>query len=297
MNPGRYLPSAQFVVIVGSIVLSGGLVLAAQYVTHTPAPSAAIQSTSGSQAAADTNWQATLQAIQGQNSVSAPTPPSQDIVNTLLDAAQSSNLTTAVGRTLLINISNAKSQGLGSDIPTQDQLVEAAKAQINTTASAKQYAQADLTIVGQTPATLKAYGNGVMQAINAHPKAAYDAVVTAVAKAADTSDATTLAQLPAIQKEYAALASGLAQVPVPSTLIPLHLKIVNDMSLIAATLPDMGTVLTDPLRGIAALQSYSSLNGEMERVFINIAQSLQQNGILFTKDEPGSAWADLLSLH
>ena len=296
MNPGRYLPSAQFAIIVCSIALSGGLVLAAQYVTHKPVASVHIVSSDSQTAASDADWQSTLQAIQGQSSVSAPTPPSPDVVNTLLNAAQTSNLTTTVGRTLLINLSNAKSQGLGSDIPTQDQLIEAAKEQIDIPPTAPQYATADLTVVGQNPATLKAYGNGVMQAINNHPKAAYNAVMLAVGKATDNSDPTTLAQLPAIQKEYAALAQDLASVPVPSTLLPFQLKIVNDMSLLAGTFSGMEAVLTDPLRGIAALQSYNSLNNEMERVFINIAQALQQNGILFTKDEPGQAWTQLLSL-
>jgi hypothetical protein len=63
-----------------------------------------------------------------------------------------------------------------------------------------------------------------------------------------------------------------------------------------AVFGDMQLIFEDPLRGLAGLQLFQALNDETTRVFISIAQQLSQNGILFNKDEPGSAWGSLLSL-
>ncbi len=46
--------------------------------------------------------------------------------------------------------------------------------------------------------------------------------------------------------------------------------------------------------GIAGLTIFDSTTKELERLFTNIAQTFAQNGILFTKDEPGNTWAVLL---
>ncbi len=175
-------------------------------------------------------------------------PPSPEVVGGLLDAAQSANLTTTVGRSLLINISAAKSQGLGSDIPTQDQVVAQARAQIESAGSAPQYTNADLSLSAQSNEAIKAYGNAVMAIVLAHPKANYQDTVLAVGKATDTGAKANLALLPPIQKEYRALLQELLAVPVPPSLAPLHLKVVNDFATIVASYDDMSATLDDPLR-------------------------------------------------
>ncbi|HVZ76009.1 MAG TPA: hypothetical protein VG934_01920 [Candidatus Paceibacterota bacterium] len=297
MNIARYLPSTQFSLIVFSILAAGGLVLAAQYVT-TPHPTAMPKITSSSTPtlpAPDANWQAALDAIQSQTGITAPAAPSGDTVNNLLTAAQSDNLTTTVGRTLLVNISAAKSQGLGSDIPTQDQLIAQASSQISVGADAHVYKISDLTTAPQTSDALKAYGNAVIAAISTHPSASYDATMKVVAQASDSGSSAPLSQLTAIGKDYQGLVKDLLAVPVPPTFAPFHLKVINDFSTMAASFTDMQAMIDDPLRGIAALQTYQSNNNEATRVFINIAQALNQQGILFNTSEPGAAWAQLLS--
>jgi hypothetical protein len=52
----------------------------------------------------------------------------------------------------------------------------------------------------------------------------------------------------------------------------------------------MGALISDPLRGVAAIQRYTSAMNEAGRVLTSIAQTLNKDGILFTKDEPGSTW-------
>jgi hypothetical protein len=49
------------------------------------------------------------------------------------------------------------------------------------------------------------------------------------------------------------------------------------------------------LRGLAGLKLFQSLTEETGRLFINIAQAFNKNGILFTEGEPGKAWALLIA--
>lgn len=296
----RFLPSAQFVLIVGSIAASGGLVLAAQYFTGAPRmtpPAITAVSTPGNTdySSVNPNWQQTLADIQSQ-SPTAPVAAPTSTVAGLLDAAKSPNVTTTVAQSLLVNLFDAKSQGLGSDIPTQDQIIAQAAAQIQPEKSGPAYTADDLTLSDDTPAALKAYGNAVMTVTTAHSIANYNNTIFALGYAIDSDDPAQLAKLAAIQADYYALAKDLAAVPVPPTLSPLHLQIVNDFSAIADSYTDMEAAPTDPLKGAAGLQAYQSLINEITRVFINVAQQLKQNGILFTKDEPGNAWNQLLSL-
>ena len=289
------LPSTQFALTLGSILASGGVIVAAYFLTH-PQPSApeslAVDSTAVQQ---NTDWKSQLDAIQAQSPANrAPQAPSADKVDALLSAATSDNLTDTVARTLLVNLSNAKAQGLGDDIPTQDQLISQAAAQISQKPAKIVYTNANLTLAANTPAALSTYGNAFMAAIEAHPKASHDAVVYAVATATDNGDPKRLAPLTAIGADYSALAKDLVGVPVPSTLAPLHLKVVNDLERVAETMPDLKVLYDDPLRALASLQFFEALNQEMLRLFINIAQEFSQNGILFNKDDPGQAWSALV---
>lgn len=288
MSIGSYLPSAKFLVMVGSLALSGGLVLAAQYVTR-PTSGAAIVSNDAA-GAENSDWKAALQEVEDAAGIKAPEAPSQESLNELLEAAQSPNLTTAVGQTLLVSLSNANSQGLGNDIPTQEQLIAEATAQINAAVASSAYTSADLNVAAQTSGNMRTYGNAVMSVFAAHPEASVQETYLAVGRASDAQDQDALANLSSIAAGYRNIEQKLLALPVPATLSPLHLQLVNDFAAMQASYADMETILTDPLRGLAALQRFSSLSGEAARVLTNIATALNRDGILFSKDEPGAAW-------
>ncbi len=284
-----YLPSVQFVVIVSSIALSGGLVMAAQYITNdSPSPSNLVSSDSASGAV---DWKVALYDVQGVNPLEIQSNTTvQASLSGLLQDADVTNVTNSVGRSLLLNLSEAKSQGLGGDIPTQEKLLaEAAqKLKINT---GKVYAASDLTIVADSNASIRTYGNAVIEAMSNYPRANMQDVYVALGTAVDANDPKQLDALVRIGTGYQGIMTDLLATPVPQTLSPLHLRIVNNFSAIAASFTDMKEILTDPLRGFAGVQAYNELAGETSRVLTSIAQSFTKNAILFTKDEPGSAWS------
>ena len=291
MHPRSYLPSAQFMVIVASLLIAGGTVAGAQYyISSKNAPAALATATLEANRQA---WEDSLAEIQAQSGITLPDTPSGDAVQTLLSQAQSGNLTDSIGRGLLVKLTNAGVQGLGSDIPTQETIIAEAIAQIN--ASQKSPRPVELSLIEASEASLRSYGNAVMAVFAAHPKASSADTLLAIAKATDVQDKAQLAALEPIGRQYLALAEELSAVPVPTTLSPLHLRAVQNLYLVADTYPGMAQVVDDPLRGLAALQQYQLLMSETGRILTSIAEALRNGGILFTKDEPGSAWEIFLS--
>ena len=287
----RYLPSAQFALIAASIIVSGGLVLAAENYTNKEKGLGVLDASETSTRGADIDWQSTLAEIQLQSGITSPKPPNEESVRQLLEGAQSSNVTDSVARTLLINLSNASAQGLGSDIPTQERLIASALTQVDKQISAT-YVLTDLTTIPNTPVSLRLYGNAVIAALLAHPRASMADTLFAIGAVVDNNNPTS--PLKIIGQEYRALANDFTDIPVPQMLAPLHLQITNNFFHIADVYPDMETLLSDPLRGLAGLQTYQSLTDETTRVLTTIAQQLDKSAILFDKDEPGSAWSIFL---
>ena len=297
MNLGRYAPSAQFTTIVLSLLLSAGVVYGAEVLTHPHAAAGGVTSAAyPAQPDDSANWEAALYAIQAQNASTSLTAPDPQTVSQMLAAVQSPNLTDSIGKTILINLGDAKSQGLGDDIPTQDQIVAAAATQIkNQQASTSSYTAADVTIVPVSDASLRAYGNEVMQALSRHPDASEKATLLSIDYAVEGGDKTQGATLASIGADYKAAALDLLAVPVPQTLVPLHLEAINNLLSISATYTDMQTIGSDPVRGLVGLKAYESLMDEGARVFTNIAQEFSKDGILFTKGEPGQVWSLFIS--
>lgn len=295
MSIRRYLPSVKLVSIVLSLALSVGLVFAADRLTNRAAPGATVATDSTSPATADAGWEAALYAVQANNASSTFAAPDPNFVSSLLEDAQSSNVTDTVGKTILINISNAKSQGLGNDIPTQEQIVAVAASQIDGGKDLVLYRLSDIRIVAVNSASLHTYGNALMQVFTDNPSASQSDTFMAISAAVDKGSEQELKKLVYIKAGYAALTADLLALPVPQTLAPLHLLVVNDFVHITASFDDMRAMATDPLRGIAGLQAYQSSLAEVGRVFTNIAQALNKGGIIFSKDEPGSAWSAFIS--
>lgn len=296
----RYLPSAQFTLIVVSVAASAGLVYAADLVTKATAvmPSITAAGTRPAEAlAAQQNWEATLYSIQAGQAASNPlsTTPDQSTVDALRQAAQTQNVTETVGRTLLVNLTNAKAQGLGNDIPTQDQLIQAASVQIGKATPTHIYSQRDLVTVADSKDAQHAYGNALSSVFAKNSHNNYGETLVAVDQATTQGDATLLKKLEAVEANYRALVAALLKVPVPKTLAPFHLALINYFSQTADTYPGIEAALSDPLRGLTALQTYKSLGERELQMLINIAQAFNKNGILFKADEPGALWGLLLS--
>lgn len=296
MDSGRYLPSTQFSLIAISLFLSAGLVFAAEHINKPPTSSifSANTTTAGNIPAAAGDWKASLASVQENSGISLPDAPDQNTVEALLQAAQTNNLTDSVSRSLFVNLVNAKGQGLGSDIPTQDQIITQALSQVPASVGTKIYTAEDFTLTDNSPASLRAYGNAVMSVFIDNSNNEYAKTLVIIDAVTTKNDGAQLELLKPIQKTYKTIAGELVAVPVPKMLEPFHLQLVNDFENIATTYDKFEALVGDPLNGIAAIQQYRALTQDAGQMFINIAQNFDKNDIIFSKDELGAAWAILL---
>lgn len=285
-----YLPSTQLTVMAASLVLSGGLVFAAQYVTAAHNANSSLATTDTSNTSQNNDWQSALEEVAATSGVTPPVDVNQTQVSQLVAEAATPNLTDSVGKSLLINLAAAEAQGLGDDASTQNQIIAQAAAQVATSTSAS-YSTSDLTLVADSKDTLRTFGNAVMTAMALHTQANSSNVLIAVGYATDYQDDSRLAPLKSACPDYAALAEDLVAVPVPQSLAPLYLEAVNDTVAMGAACTELNYVVDDPLRGLTALQQFESVDDEATRVFTSIAENLNTDGILFSKDEPGAAWS------
>lgn len=294
MDSRRFLPSRQFILLVVSLALSGGLVFAADRVTHPGTAHISVDTSPTAYKAATADWQGSLQAVQAASGISSPSGSDQATIEGLLEAAKSGNLTDSVSRSLFINLFNAKSQGLGDDIPTQEQLVKGAISQVDAIAPKKTYTTADLNVAADSKDALHAYGNASMAIFTNNSNGEFAQTLAIMDAAMTANDSSKLKDLKPIQETYKTIATELAATLVPKTLVPFHLALVNDYSTMAATYEGMQTLISDPLGGLAAVQQYRTLAQHAGQMFINIAQTLDKNAIIFRTDEPGATWSLLL---
>lgn len=291
MSVAAYLPSTQFAVMVSSVVVAGGLVVGAQYITRQPPTT--LETATTSNPAED--WKAALDEVQASAGISLPEVPSQDTVDAILASTKSANLTDSLARSLFVSLTDAKTRGLGDDIPTQDELVAQAIAQTGGSLE-RVYSAADIDVVPQTSTSLREYGNTFMRVVADNPGANSGAVLLTVAYAVDYNNADTLAELSSTEEAYTQLARALAATKTPETLLPLHLQVTNNVASMARAIHDIRSMGGDPVRGLAGVQTFYALSNETFRVLTTIAGTFSKNGILFSKDEPGHAWSAFISL-
>lgn len=297
MSATHYLPSRQFSMVALSIVLSAGLVYGAKaYTEPHPTSFSTDASKETGLAAAHADWAATLASVQADAGITAPQAPDIAVVDGMRQAAKSDNMTETAARTLLVNLTNAKAQGLGNDIPTQNGLIANAAAAFKQDPRSTQYIQKNLVVVADSKDAVYAYANALATVLAQNKGDEYKQTLIAIDNATSLKNADYLKPLAGLSKQYASLTKAFLAVPVPQTLVPFHLQLVNNFQTITNTYPAMKDILVDPLKGLSALQTFKSTTDESYRVFINIAQAITKGGILFRKDEPGAAWAVLLSL-
>lgn len=282
----QYLPSGRFVYMAASLLAATGLVVGAQYLSK---PQTSSISSAPQNSAIDPNWQETLEQAQLNAGITAPKPASADTVNTFLAEATSDNLTTTIGRTLLVNLSAANAQGLGSDIPTQDSLIESAVSQVGAGLK-KPYTASEVVVIPQNAASLKSYGNQFIEILLSYPGTNAGELLFAFGEALDYNNPAKLGPVKTAKNSYQNLATGLMQIPVPETLAPLHVQVANNIAVMGAAAGEMSTVLTDPLRGLGGLHNYQTASDEASRLLTVIANTFKNNGIIFNEDEPGATW-------
>ncbi len=149
----------------------------------------------------------------------------------------------------------------------------------------KQYTFSDLkSISGSSSESLRFYGSAFATI--------QVTLLTDMAKNQD-SIATNLKILGDI---YAKAAKNLSEIAVPSDVLSIHLKIINNYSTVASAYYAFEEYRENPIKATIAIKAFTEASENHEKEVKTIASYLQQNGIIYSSQEVGGYWNRILEL-
>ena len=95
---------------------------------------------------------------------------------------------------------------------------------------------------------------------------------------------------------YAKAAKNLSEISVPSDVLSIHLKIINNYSTVASAYYAFEEYRENPIKATVAIQAFSDASENHENEVKTIASYLQQNGIIYSSQEVGGYWNRILEL-
>lgn len=153
----------------------------------------------------------------------------------------------------------------------------------------------DLSITDSSPEAMLEYAKKAEAAMKAHAGTARAGELAYLKRALEgTEPEDALVQLASIAKTYRETAAGLAAIPVPGTLAPHHLAIVNTLMRSSEISNDFARVSSDPLAAMLGLQQYPDTALAIGEAFIAIGNTYRDAGITLTADTPGASFVNLM---
>lgn len=95
---------------------------------------------------------------------------------------------------------------------------------------------------------------------------------------------------------YAKAAKNLSEIAVPSDVLSIHLKIINNYSTVASAYYAFEDYKENPIKATIAIKAFSNASENHEKEVQTIASYLQQNGIIYSSQEVGGYWNRILEL-
>lgn len=204
------------------------------------------------------------------------------------------NLTETVSRELASTYFNLRQEGGLESAQSQEAFIEDLITAATKRPTVVPHIFAELTLSGEDAADARAYGNGVMEIVGGRYAVTYVDAYQILSDALAKGEDADRQKLSALAKAYENAGRDLLVLPVPRSLGDTHLAITNDFLLIAATLPEMGEPLTDPIKAIAAFKNYQDVLGELTTLFTKTARYFETSDILFSSEEKGKLWESFL---
>ncbi len=209
-------------------------------------------------------------------------------------------LTAAFSKTFFTLYLAAKQQNGGANL-TQAQVQSIAQTAMTQFASSISAAPdfktlQDLPTAPNTAAALRTYATaaGTVFAENTANASTSEVAYLRQAVQDPANDTVPLAHIASIAKLYRQTAVGLATLPVPSSIAPYDLSVINALARLSGILSDFTKVDTDPMAAMLAIQQYPNAVQLLGNGLIGINQVYTTSGITFSANDPGSALVNLI---
>ncbi len=149
------------------------------------------------------------------------------------------------------------------------------------------FSASQIKVSGTGSTALKSYAIQVEQAFKQHrANVPYHADVY-FADAVERNDKTAIAHLKTISTSYLDTAKALVAVSVPQEMAQAHLALVNATARFGATVGDLASIDTDPIRGMLGLGSADKDSANFTKTIISVGHLFTEGGVMFQPSEPG----------
>lgn len=146
-----------------------------------------------------------------------------------------------------------------------------------------------LTASGDTIPTIRAYGNAVGQALKTPSGQEAPHELSVLLSYAQTSNTASFKeQMDAVLANYDRSIANLLNVPAPPSFVSLHTSLINSLVRVRTDLSFMGSVDTNPILALAALDTYEKNSAYMAQLFEELRKRIAQSGITYESHEAGA---------
>ena len=153
----------------------------------------------------------------------------------------------------------------------------------------------DLSVTAATDSnSLKSFANAAGAVFLANTANASTSEVNYLRDAVQNNDTGALVHIAMIAKAYRDTATGLAALPVPSTLAPYDLAIINALARLSEILTDFTKVNSDPLSAMLALQQYPNAVQALGNGFIGVNSVYVTANVTMAPTDPGAQFVNLI---
>lgn len=182
--------------------------------------------------------------------------------------------TDAVGRQLFSGFLGLQQEGLLNDPASQDMILRQIIATTEASGTGKRYTGNDLSLVEETPQTLKTYLHALGGALQ-KTFMIQESELATFARAVESKNPSDLKQLDAPIGIYTDIVKELRSMPTPKSAASIHVSLLNNFSDLIAVLATMEKLYDDPLGALASVKKIPEVQKALQ-------QSVVDAGAYFT---------------
>ncbi|MEK7579143.1 MAG: hypothetical protein AAB460_01240 [Patescibacteria group bacterium] len=241
----------------------------------------------------DTDGDGTLDAAEVANQRAAAEEAREEsllgIAASLEASAADENLskTDLLARALLEQVVAFKNAGISIDANVAGEVSNTLGKTLLTDAPDAPTVTLNDLVIAESPTNddIRTYGNTIGAAL-AGPSTEKTNELFVLAEFGQSNDSSVLSKLTPVADHYTSIAALIADVPVPTNIVRAHLAFVNATHAVATSLRALGTLSSDSLGAILALQLYVDASATFYDSFQALKAYLTAHKSLFFENDP-----------
>lgn len=233
------------------------------------------------------DWEETLQETVFRF---APTPTSTSLFAPSATYTPPTTFTGKFSEAFLADYLDGKMAG--QDFSDPASFVNSAVQSIDSSTRSTKHSRIELHIVDSNTENVFAYGNGVVAITDTYAKTIehLENEMVILQKAIEGTDEEKLRELGPIVDAYANIIRDTLALPVPDIFANAHINLLNAYEAVYTDIYSMQFAFSDPLLTLARVRVYEDDMASFGFALKEIKTILDAQNILYTKEDPGSAF-------